>query len=93
MSFEADLTAAAEDEMDRAMTLGWTALAGLTPWGDTYEGFTPEGREVCFERTYVWNTETGGDIRVEVNVYEARDFEGGVRLTRTLEKETQGSSK
>ena len=23
MSFEADLTAAAEDEMDRAMTLGW----------------------------------------------------------------------
>ena len=88
MSFEADLTAAAEDEMDRAMTLGWRALVGLTPWGDTFEGITPQGRDVCFERTYIWNTETGGDIRVEVNVYETLDFEGGVRLTRTIKKET-----
>ena len=88
MSFEADLTAAAEEEMERAMTLGWVALAGLTPWGDTCEGFTPDGREVCFERTYIWNGETGGDIRVEVNVYEARDFEGGIRLTRSVAQET-----
>ena len=92
MSFQADLTAAAEDEIDRAMTLGWGELARLTPWGDTYEGFTPEGREVCFERTYLWNTETGGDIRVEVNVYEVRDFEGGVRLARSVEKENRGSN-
>jgi len=92
MSFKVDLTAAAEDEIDRAMTLGWAELARLTPWGDTYEGFTPEGREVCFERTYLWNTETGGDIRVEVNVYEVQDFEGGVRLTRSVERENRGSN-
>ncbi len=26
----------------------------LTAWSDTFEGFTPEGREVCFERAYLW---------------------------------------
>jgi hypothetical protein len=92
VSYQADLSDAAEDEIERALTLGWAALARLTPWGDTFEGFTPEGREVRFERTYLWNSETGGDIRVEVNVYEVRDFEGGVRMTRSIEKETLGSS-
>ena len=88
MSQADDLTAAAEDEIESAMTLGWRELAKLTPWGDTFEGFTPEGRGVCFERTYLWNGETGGDIRVEVNVYEARAYEDGVRLTRSIAKET-----
>jgi hypothetical protein len=41
MSFEADLTAAAEDEAERACTLGWRQLSAHTPWGDTFEGFTP----------------------------------------------------
>jgi hypothetical protein len=82
-----DLTAAANEELDRAMTLGWRELSKHTPWGDTYEGFTPEGREVCFERAYMWEGETGGDIRVEVNVYEARAYEDGVRLTRNITKD------
>ena len=81
-----DLTAAAEDELDRAMTLGWHQLATHTPWGDTFEGFTPDGREVCFERAYMWETETGRDIRVEVTVYEPRAYEDGVRLTRIIAK-------
>jgi hypothetical protein len=84
---QADFTAAAEDEIERAMTLGWQELARLTPWGDTFEGFTPEGREVCLERSYLWEGETGGDIRVEVTVYEPRAYEDGVRLTRMIEKQ------
>jgi hypothetical protein len=83
-----DLEAAAREELERACTLGWRALAAHTPWGDTFEGFTPEGREVSFERNYLWEQETGGDIRVEVNVYEPRDHEEGVSLTRTIARET-----
>ena len=87
MSFEEDLEAAALEEIDRACTLGWKELSRLTPWGDTYEGFTPGGREVCIERTYLWETEAGGDIRVEVNVYEPPAFEQGVRLSHSIPKE------
>ena len=86
MTTEADFTAAAVDELDRALTLGWKELRRHTPRGDTFEGFTPEGREVCFERSYLWEGETGGDIRVEVTVYEPRAYEDGVRLTRTIER-------
>jgi len=87
VSAQDDLTAAAVDELDRAMSLGWQELAAHTPWGDTFEGFTPDGRDVCFERAYMWEGETGGDIRVEVTVYEPRSFEEGVRLTRMLSKD------
>ena len=88
MSFEEDLRTAAEEELERACTLGWRQLAALTPWGDTFEGFTPLGRTVCFERSYLWEAGQGGDIRVEVNVYEPRSFEEGVRLTRSIRRET-----
>jgi hypothetical protein len=87
LSFEDDLEAAAHEELDRALSLGWTQLSRHTPWGDTFEGFTPAGRAVCFERTYLWENESGGDIRVEVSVYEAHAFEQGVRLTRDIRKE------
>lgn len=87
MNRDDDFMEAAEDELDRAMTLGWTELARLTPWGDTYEGFTPEGREVCFERSYLWEGEPGDDIRVEVTVYEPRAYEDGVRVTRVIPRE------
>ncbi len=40
-----DLRAAAEDELARACTLAWRQLAEITPWGDTFEGVTPGGRE------------------------------------------------
>jgi hypothetical protein len=74
-----DLQAAADEELERACTLKWRQLAELTPWGDTFEGFTPAGRTVCFERSYLWEAESGGDIRVVVNVFEPQAFEKGVR--------------
>jgi hypothetical protein len=90
MSVQADLTAAAEDELQRACTLGWRDLARHTPWGDTFEGFTPEGREVCFERAYLWDDEPGlSDIRVEVTVYEPASFEKGVTLSRAIPRRPQ----
>ncbi|MDX9997256.1 MAG: hypothetical protein WCY15_01080 [Phenylobacterium sp.] len=83
----ADLAKAAAEEIERACTLGWRQLSVHTPWGDTFEGFTPAGREVCFERSYLWDEEAGGDIRVEVAVYLPRAFEQGVRLTRRIPRD------
>lgn len=88
MSVAEDLSEAARDEIERACTLAWKQLAEHTPWGDTFEGFTPLGRPVCFERSYLWEGERGGDIRVEVHVYEPQDYEAGVRLTRAIKRET-----
>jgi hypothetical protein len=79
-----DLQAAAHDEIERACTLAWRELARHLPWGDTFEGFTPGGREVAFERNYLWDAEPGGDIRVEVMVYRPRAYEEGVRLVRSI---------
>ena len=84
MSARDDLEAAAREELERACTLGWRQLATLTPWGDIFEGFTPQGRTVQFERNCLGEGPQGGDIRVEVMVYEATAYETGVRLTRTI---------
>ena len=88
MSLLDDLAEAARDEIERACSLAWFQLSKHTPWGDTFEGFTPEGRAVCFERSYLWENETGGDIRVEVHVFEPQAYEAGVRLTRSIKRET-----
>jgi hypothetical protein len=79
-----DLQAAAQDEMERACTLRWRDLARHLPWGDTFEGITPGGRDAAFERNYLWADEAGGDIRVEVVVYAPQAYEQGVRLVRTI---------
>lgn len=86
MTLDEDLEAAAHDEIERACTLAWRDLAAHTPWGDTFEGFTPAGREVAFERSYLWEDEAGGDIRVEVVVYSPQAYEAGVRLTRVIRR-------
>lgn len=86
MTLKDDLAEAARDEIERACSLAWTQLSGHTPWGDTFEGFTPEGRAVCFERSYLWEDAPGGDIRVEVHVYEPKRYESGVRITRAIRK-------
>ena len=88
MSAETDLENAAREELEQAGALGWKELAAHTPWGDTFEGFTPEGREVCFERNYLWDGDVGGNIRVEVTVYEPHAYEEGARLARTIARET-----
>jgi hypothetical protein len=85
---QADLHDAAEEELERACTLGWRQLAVHTPWGDTYEGYTPGGRDVCFERNYLWRDEAGGDICAEVVVYEPQAYESGVRLMRILPRKS-----
>jgi hypothetical protein len=88
---DVDLQAAAQEEIERACDLGWARLAQVTPWGDTYEGYTPGGRDVCFERNYLWAGDPGYDIRVEVVVYEARDYEHGARLARVLGRDAQSA--
>ena len=89
MTFEEDMRAAAQEELERAVTLGWRAIARHTPWGDTFEGFTPEGRSVCFERTYLWENEPGGDIRIEMTVFEPEAYEDGVKAIRKLNKDAE----
>jgi len=88
LSVADDMEAAAREELERAVTLGWAAISRHTPWGDTFEGFTPAGRAVCFERTYLWEGDAGGDIRVEVTVYEPEAYEEGVRLIREIRRDT-----
>lgn len=85
---QADLEAAAEEEVERALSLGWRQLRDHTPWGDTFDGFTPGGQSVCFERTYLWDGEPGRSaIRVEVTVYWPDAYEEGVRVTRHIGQE------
>ena len=84
-----DLTlyVAAEEELNAACTLGWRALASVTPWGDTYEGFAPGGRNVLIERNYIWKTEPGGDILVEIAVYPGPSrYDSAARARRVIEK-------
>jgi hypothetical protein len=64
-----DLAAMAADELERALTLGWRELAAVVPWGDAYDGFSPAGRQVTVERSYLWSETPGGDILCEVVVY------------------------
>lgn len=64
-----DLEAMAKDELARAMTLSWRDLSKVIPWGDTFEGISPAGRDVEVERNYLWATDTGGDILCEIAVY------------------------
>ena len=82
-----ELSEMAIEELDAACGLLWVEMKAVTPWGDTYEGYTPAGRDVCFERNYLWVGEPGGDICVEVVVYFAEAYEKGVRLTRVIRRE------
>ena len=59
----------ADDELARALTLSWRALAKIAPWGDSFEGISPAGREVIVERSYLWRGDAGGDILCEVAVF------------------------
>jgi hypothetical protein len=82
-----DLTAMAEDELERALTLRWRDLASLLPWGDAYEGYTPAGRQVTVERSYLWADVAGGDILAEVLVYGGPSrWEEGARKTGVIRK-------
>ena len=46
----------------------WPAGSRITPWGDTFEGFAPSGRQVEIERRYLWAHEPAGAVAVEIEV-------------------------
>ncbi len=73
------LQESAEEELAHALDISWAALAKSVHWGDTYVGVAKDGREVEFERRYLWATQEGGDILVEVTVFagQTRYDEGG----------------
>lgn len=85
MTLDDDLQAAAAEEMDRALDLSWRQLKAILPWGDSYEGLSPGGREVCFERAYLWAEAPGGDILCEVTVsLDGRRQDPAARLSRRI---------
>ena len=86
-----ELEAAAEEELAAATTLSWRALADLTPWGDSYEGFGPAGGMLVFERNYIWNDGPGGDILCEVTAFRgASRRDRGARRTRLIARPQKG---
>ena len=83
-----DLLAMAKDELASATRLSWRALSNVTPWGDSFEGISPAGRDVVVERAYLWQTTSGGDILCEVTVYggESR-YDKGVKVSAVIERQ------
>ncbi len=80
-----DLAAMAHDELERACSLSWRELSKVTPWGDTFEGISPAGREVQVERNYLWAAAPGGDVLCEVRVYvNAALYDAGEQASRTV---------
>ncbi|HEY5289673.1 MAG TPA: hypothetical protein VIJ59_06525 [Caulobacteraceae bacterium] len=85
MSGDPDLAEMARDELARALTLKWKELSAVTPWGDSYEGISPAGREVMVDRSYIWREAAGGDILVEVAVYGGPSrYEAGERASAVI---------
>lgn len=82
-----DLLAMAEDELARAMTLSWREASKVTPWGDTFDGISPAGRNVQVERNYLWQDAEGGDILVEIAVFGGPSrYDAGARVSRTIRR-------
>lgn len=80
-----ELQAAAEEELKAATTLSWRELAGLVPWGDSYEGFGPSGGPLEYERSYTWRDAPGGDILCEITVFRGPSrYDRGVRLSQVI---------
>jgi hypothetical protein len=82
-----ELAAMAAEELERACSLPWRALSKVTPWGDTHEAFSPSGRNVEIERNYLWAGAVGGDVLVEVVVFQnAALYDEGARASRLIRK-------
>lgn len=72
---DAELSAMAAEELDAACALPWPDVIKVTPWGDSFMGFAPSGREVEVVRRYIWAHEPAGGVVVEV---EVRDLEARI---------------
>jgi hypothetical protein len=82
-----DLAAMAREELERALTLTWRDLAAIAPWGDAFDGFTPAGRQVTVERSYLWAESAGGDILCEIEVYGGPSrWDEGVRRAELIRR-------
>lgn len=68
MSTENELSEMANEELDAACAMPWPEIKAITPWGDSFTGFAPSGREVEVERRYLWAHEPEGAVAVEVEV-------------------------
>ncbi len=88
MTFEEDLEAAAHEELERACTLGWAQLAGTPPGATPSRASRPAAAASVLSAATCGEGEQGGDIRVEITVYEPRSYEEGVRLSRSIRRET-----
>lgn len=71
-----ELSVMAIEELDAACALPWPDIRKITPWGDSFTGFAPSGREVEVERRYLWAHEPEGAVAVEVEVRAVGDRHG-----------------
>ena len=67
-----ELSAMAIEELDAACALPWPDMKKITPWGDSFIGTVPSGREVEIERRYLWAHEPEGAVAVEIEVRDVR---------------------
>lgn len=63
-----ELSTMAIEELDAACAMPWPDIKKITPWGDSFIGFSPSGREVEVERRYLWAHAPEGSVSVEVEV-------------------------
>jgi hypothetical protein len=70
-----ELTVMAQEELDAACALPWHDMSQITPWGDSFMGFAPSGREVEVVRRYIWAHDPAGGIVVEI---EVRDLDARI---------------
>lgn len=71
-----ELSLMAIEELDAACALPWPDIKAITPWGDSFTGFAPSGREVEVERRYLWAHEPEGAVAVEVEVRDLQARSG-----------------
>ena len=65
---DSELLEMAEEELAAACALPFAEIVKITPWGDSFTGFAPSGREVEVERRYLWAVAPAGAVVVEVEV-------------------------
>ena len=79
-----ELDAMAREELDAACALPFADIRKVTPWGDSFTGFAPSGREVEVERRYLWAVEPKGAVVVEVEVRDPAARAGAEARTLLL---------
>ena len=71
-----ELSMMAIEELDAACALPWPDMISITPWGDSFTGFAPSGREVEVERRYLWAHAPEGSVAIEVEVRDVGARQG-----------------